>query len=86
MDRNFRCKLLEIRNINLRIPIESLSVCCGVSGSGKSSLIRGFLKKAVHQSITQKSKKTKLEIGSVSNADCFSKIVEVTQTPIGKPL
>ena len=40
-DVNFR----NLKNINLRIPIESLSVCCGVSGSGKSSLIRGFLKK-----------------------------------------
>ena len=79
-DVNFR----NLKNINLRIPIGSLSVCCGVSGSGKSSLIRGFLKKAVHQSITRKSKKTKLEIGTVSNADCFGKIVEVTQTPIGK--
>ena len=46
---NFR----NLKNINIDFPIGCLSVCCGISGSGKSSLVRGFIHKAVKESIKE---------------------------------
>ncbi len=77
---NFR----NLKNISVEIPSTRLCVCCGVSGSGKSSLVRGFLYKAVKEAINQKSKKIKLTSGNLINGNIFGKVVEVTQSPIGK--
>ena len=77
---NFR----NLKNISLTIPTEKLSVCCGVSGSGKSSLIRGFLADAVRKAINENSKKLVLEHGTIHNGHIFNKLIEVTQSPIGK--
>ena len=83
---------IEVRNVNFRnlksfsveIPLNRLSVCCGVSGSGKSSLIRGFLYQGVKKAIVQKSSLLKLENGTLINGNAFMKAIEVTQSPIGK--
>ena len=36
-------KYRNLKSVNLKIPVGRLTVCCGVSGAGKSSLIRGVL-------------------------------------------
>jgi excinuclease ABC subunit A len=77
---NFR----NLKNINLDFPIGCLSVCCGVSGSGKSSLVRGFIHKAVKESIKEKTGTLKLSNGTILNGHIFNKSIEVTQSPIGK--
>ena len=77
---NFR----NLKNINLDFPIGCLSVCCGVSGSGKSSLVRGFIHKAVKESIKEKSETLKFSNGTILNGHIFNKSIEVTQSPIGK--
>ena len=77
---NFR----NLKNINIEIPMGCLSVCCGISGSGKSSLVRGFIHKAIKEAINAKSNALKLENGKILNGNIFNKSIEVTQNPIGK--
>jgi excinuclease ABC subunit A len=77
---NFR----NLKNFNLEIPAARLSVCCGVSGSGKSSLVRGFVYQAVKKAILENSACLKLDNGTIINGDIFNKVIEVTQSPIGK--
>jgi excinuclease ABC subunit A len=77
---NFR----NLKNINIDIPLGCLSVCCGVSGSGKSSLVRGFIHKAIKEAIKEKTDTLKLANGTILNGNIFNKSIEVTQSPIGK--
>ncbi|MEJ6522976.1 MAG: excinuclease ABC subunit UvrA [Opitutales bacterium] len=77
---NFR----NLKNFSIDIPAARLSICCGVSGSGKSSLVRGFLYQAVKSAILEKSANLKLDNGTILNGDIFNKAIEVTQSPIGK--
>ena len=77
---NFR----NIRNLKVRLPIGRLIVCCGVSGAGKSSLVRGPLFQGVKQAIQQRSGHIKADGYELKNGNIFAKAIEVTQSPIGK--
>ena len=77
-------KFRNLKNIDAQIPLARLTVCCGVSGSGKSSLIRGVLLEGVKASMTN-GKKTITEHSYIlRNGNVFGKSIEVTQDPIGK--
>lgn len=71
-------------NLNLRIPMGRLVLCCGVSGAGKSSLVRGSLFAGVKESIRQGADYFKTEFYEVRNGNSFAKAIEVSQSPIGK--
>ena len=77
---NFR----NLNNFSIEIPTERLSVCCGVSGSGKSSFVRGFLFQAIKQAVLENSTDLILGNGRIKNGNIFNKAIEVTQSPIGK--
>ena len=77
---NFR----NIKNLKVRLPIGRLIVCCGVSGAGKSSLVRGPLFQGVKQAIQQRSGHIKADGYELKNGNIFAKAIEVTQSPIGK--
>jgi excinuclease ABC subunit A len=75
-----------LRQVDLAIPFSCLSVITGVSGSGKSSLIRGCLHPAVKAAIA-KTKPKKNEVRTwkeVQNATQVAAVYEVDQSPIGK--
>lgn len=76
-----------LKNINVRIPIGRLTVIAGISGSGKSSFMRGVLKPAV-DSVLKKGRKDyrppKKEWKSIKGAQNIEAIYEVDQSPIGK--
>ena len=68
-----------LKNISLEIPKEKLVVITGLSGSGKSSLIRGVLLEGVKASMTN-GKKTITEHSYIlRNGNVFGKAIEVTQ-------
>ena len=73
-----------LKNVYIEIPVNRLSVCCGVSGSGKSSLVRGVLFSGVKEAINKKSNCLKIAHGTVVHGNIFNKVIEVTQSPIGK--
>jgi excinuclease ABC subunit A len=77
-----------LKNLNIRIPIGRLTVITGISGSGKSSFMRGVLRPAVESQL--KKPKTKKAAGpvqqwkSISGTDPIETVYEVDQSPIGK--
>ncbi|MEZ0387137.1 MAG: excinuclease ABC subunit UvrA, partial [Verrucomicrobium sp.] len=75
-----------LRNVDVALPFSRLSVITGVSGSGKSSLIRGCLHPAVQAAIAKtKAKKNEVRTWKeVQNADQIAAVYEVDQSPIGK--
>ena len=73
-----------LKKLDVQIPLARLTVCCGVSGSGKSSLIRGTLLEGVKKSIAENKDSIRRPNYSLKNGNVFSKAIEVTQDPIGK--
>ena len=72
-----------LKNINVKFPLGKFICVTGVSGSGKSSLIREILYKAVASSLYKSKEKPGLfkEIKGLENID---KVVNISQDPIGR--
>ncbi len=72
-----------LKNIDVKIPLNNFVCVAGVSGSGKSTLINDILSKALLKKITKKSiKEGKYsEIKGIENID---KIIVIDQSPIGR--
>ncbi|MEM9280673.1 MAG: excinuclease ABC subunit UvrA [Verrucomicrobiota bacterium] len=86
-----------LKNIDLRIPVGRLTVIAGISGSGKSSFMRGVLKPAVESKLKKPSRKTAAKSArrksvpagsktwkSIEGVDQLEAVYEVDQSPIGK--
>jgi excinuclease ABC subunit A len=72
-----------LKNINVRIPLECMTVVTGVSGSGKSSLIMDILA----QSLLNYFNKSTLPVGRHDRVEGMSnidKVIIIDQSPIGK--
>ena len=73
-----------LKNIDVKIPLEVFVVVTGVSGSGKSSLIRSILYPALRKKINESGDKA----GKYSKIDAdynkIDEVVMVDQNPIGR--
>ncbi|HEX2394202.1 MAG TPA: excinuclease ABC subunit UvrA [Bacteroidales bacterium] len=73
-----------LKNIQVRIPLNAMTVVTGVSGSGKSSLIKGIVYPALNKAINGAGEKT----GKFGKLDgdlhLISEVEFVDQNPIGK--
>ncbi len=78
--------LHNLKDVDVRIPINRLTVVSGISGSGKSSLIRGVLVPAVRDALTRKrkSKHVPTDYAAISGLEPLGAVLEVDQSPIGK--
>ena len=72
-----------LKNIDVEIPLGTLTCITGVSGSGKSSLINEILVKAVSQKI-YKSKEKPGKHTKILGMENLDKIVAISQNPIGR--
>jgi len=79
-----KVRFRNLQNLALSLPTGRLVVCCGVSGAGKSSLIRGALFKGVKISIQENESLIQTDDFQLKNGNIFAKAIEVTQKPIGK--
>ncbi len=78
-----------LKNVSARIPIGCLTVLSGISGSGKSSLMRGVLRPAIESVVKKKltaadrerPKTWRTVSGGISRIET---VYEVDQSPIGK--
>lgn len=78
-----------LKKVSARIPIGSLTVLSGISGSGKSSLMRGVLRPAIESVVKKKltpsdkarPKTWKTISGGIERLET---VYEVDQSPIGK--
>mgnify|MGYP000518915936 CR=1 FL=1 len=78
-----KCHHNNLKDIDVRIPIGRLTVITGVSGCGKSSLMRGTLAKVMQQSKSPSNRSPK-NYKSASGFNLLKHTYEVDQTPIGK--
>jgi excinuclease ABC subunit A len=76
-----------LKNIDVRFPIGRLSVISGVSGSGKSTILRSVLLPAVREHLQRTKKKNGSENTAwtgVAGFEHVGSVFEVDQSPIGK--
>ena len=72
-----------LKSVNVDIPLGRLVAVTGVSGSGKSSLVNGVLKKALAREIS-KSKEKPGAFKSIKGYEGLDKIIDIDQSPIGR--
>ena len=72
-----------LKNINVKIPLGTLTCVTGVSGSGKSTLVNEILYKYLALNIN-KSKVKPGKYKSIKGLENVDKVVQITQTPIGR--
>ena len=78
-----QCKANNLKNISASFPLGLITVVCGVSGSGKSSLVNEILFKAAYKEV-MKSKIRPGSFGKISNLDKLDKVIAIDQNPIGR--
>ncbi len=72
-----------LQNVNLTIPLGTMTCVTGVSGSGKSSLINQTLYPILLKEIYHGVKKP-LPYKSISGMQHLDKVIEIDQSPIGR--
>ena len=72
-----------LKNINVKFPLGTLTCVTGVSGSGKSSLVNEILYKVVSNNLYKVKEKPGLH-KSVEGLEHIDKIIDISQTPIGR--
>src|SRR5262249_56087429 len=72
-----------LKNIDVRIPLGCFVAVTGVSGSGKSSLVRDILLPSLMQKI-YKSKDPAGKHTSIQGIDKLDKVIDMDQSPIGR--
>ena len=72
-----------LHNVDLKIPLGTLTCITGVSGSGKSSLINSTLY-PIMRTYYYKSQNRSLEYKSIKGLDLLDKVIEINQAPIGR--
>ena len=77
------CTGNNLKNIDLKIPLNTLTIITGVSGSGKSTLINETLFPVLHNKI-YRAEKTALSYKSIKGLENIDKIVNINQSPIGR--
>ncbi len=72
-----------LKNINVKIPLNTLTVVTGVSGSGKSTLVNEILYKTLRKEIYN-SKDIPGKCKEILGIENIDKVVDITQDPIGR--
>ncbi|MDE6311520.1 MAG: excinuclease ABC subunit UvrA [Muribaculaceae bacterium] len=72
-----------LKNVDLRIPLGTLTCVAGVSGSGKSSLVNGTLQPILSKHF-YRSETMPLPYESIEGLENIDKVVTVDQSPIGR--
>lgn len=72
-----------LKNINVKFPLGTLTCVTGVSGSGKSSLVNEILYKVVSNNIYKVKERPGL-YKSVKGLENIDKVIDISQAPIGR--
>jgi len=77
-------RMNNLRGINVQIPLNVMTVVTGVSGSGKSSLIKGILYPALKRRLGDVCDAPGEYMGLGGDVDAIKRVEFVDQNPIGK--
>ena len=77
-------RMNNLRGIDVKIPLNAMTVVTGVSGSGKSSLIKGILYPALKRRLGEVCDPPGEYLGLEGDIDAIKHIEFVDQNPIGK--
>ncbi|HEY8367242.1 MAG TPA: excinuclease ABC subunit UvrA [Bacteroidia bacterium] len=72
-----------LKKVDIKIPLNTITVVTGVSGSGKSSLIRETLQPILSQHFYNSIEKP-LPYKSISGLEHIDKVISIDQSPIGR--
>ena len=72
-----------LQNVNVDFPVGLLTCVTGVSGSGKSTLVNDTLYAAVARKLYNSHTEPE-PFDSIEGLDCFDKVINVDQSPIGR--
>ena len=73
-----------LQSLDLNLPLGLFVCVTGVSGSGKSTLINQTLLPAVSNALNKTSRMDSKPYKSVNGSEDISKIIEISQSPIGR--
>lgn len=76
-------KTNNLKNVNLKLPLNTFTVVTGVSGSGKSSLILETLYKALNKEINGLREPAGI-YEQIKGFEHIDKIIDIDQSPIGR--
>lgn len=76
-------KANNLKNLNVKFPLGTMTIVTGVSGSGKSTLVNEVLYKAMAQKIYKSKEKPGLH-KEVRGLEFVDKVINVSQDPIGR--
>src|SRR3990167_5226014 len=79
-----RCCQYNLKNIDVKIPLNRLSCVTGVSGSGKSTLVVDTLYKAIYQQLGGKISGVEGKHDSINGSGYIDRIYLVDQSAIGR--
>jgi excinuclease ABC subunit A len=77
------CAANNLKNIDVKFPLGTLTCVTGVSGSGKSSLVDEILFKAVAEQLYVTKEKPG-QYKSIKGLENIDKVVDISQAPIGR--
>ncbi len=72
-----------LKNINVKIPLGTLTCVTGVSGSGKSTLVNEIIYKIVANQL-YKNKEKPGKYRAVKGLENIDKVIDISQAPIGR--
>lgn len=78
------CRMNNLRGIDVRFPLNVMTAVTGVSGSGKSSLVKGILYPALKRHLDEVADQPGEYISLDGDWQCVKHVEMVDQNPIGK--
>ncbi|MDT3737874.1 MAG: excinuclease ABC subunit UvrA [Candidatus Kapabacteria bacterium] len=73
-----------LKNVNLKLPLNTFTCITGMSGSGKSTLINDTLYPVLSNYFNKNSNAVPLKHESIAGLENIDKVIEIDQAPIGR--
>jgi len=77
------CRKHNLKNIDVSIPLGTMTVVTGVSGSGKSTLVNDILFETMSSLLRDKRKMADMFQQEIKGAEKVDKVIMIDQSPIG---